>query len=97
MFIHGFGIPMITISRTLIIQKTVPKNVQGRIFSLFQIAVIGMTAFSIAAVGPILEYLPVNILFLIIGIFAASCSMIGLLSLDFKKLNENSKQICNKS
>ena len=89
MFIHGFGIPMITISRTLIIQKNVPKNMQGRIFSLFQIAVVGTTAFSIAVVGPILEYLTVNMLFLIIGIFAASCSLLGLLSSEFKNLNKN--------
>ena len=95
MFIHGFGIPMITISRTLILQNNVPKNIQGRIFSLFQIAVVGTTAFSISVVGPILEYLPVNFLFLIIGIFAASCSMIGLLSVGFKELNGNSTQILN--
>ncbi len=96
MFIHGFGIPMITISRTLIIQHSVPENIQGRVFVLFQIAVIGLTALSISVVGPVLEIIPVNILFFIIGICAASSICIGLFSKSFWAINQETSTILNK-
>ena len=86
MLIHGIGIPMITISRTLLIQKTVPKKIQGRIFTLFHMAVIGTSAISISAVGIILDFISIKILYLIFGIFAMSCSIILFMSKKFLAL-----------
>ena len=86
MLIHGIGIPMITISRTLLIQKTVPKNIQGRVFTLFHMAVIGTSAISISAVGIILDFIAINQLFIMFGFFAMSCSLIALMSSKFLSL-----------
>ena len=53
LFIHGIGIPMITVSRTTIIQSVVPDRLRGRIFSMVSMAVIGFTALSSGLVGPL--------------------------------------------
>ena len=86
MLIHGIGIPMITISRTLLIQKIVRKELQGRIFTLFHMAVIGTSTISISAVGFILSFIEINQLFLIFGFFATCCSLIALMSTKFLSL-----------
>ena len=83
LLIHGIGIPLIIVSRITLIQKTVPDKLQGRLFSMIYMAVMGTTAISIGLTGIILEYIGIEILFLIIGICAASCACIGLISSNF--------------
>jgi hypothetical protein len=76
--IHSLGIPTITISRITALHLMVPREMQGRVFAYFHLAVSGMTALSIGTVGIVLTWLPVNHLFFIIGILAASCGVFGL-------------------
>ncbi len=78
--IHAIGIPMITVSRTAIIQRHTPNAVHGRLFSMVHIAVVGMTALSSALVGIIANSVDVRIVFFWIGIGAALCGVIGLLN-----------------
>ena len=78
LLIHGMGIPMITIPRTTIIQRCVPDNYRGRVFSMVNMSVIGLTALSAAAIGPIAEVVQIKVIFLWIGIFAALCGVVGL-------------------
>ncbi len=78
LLIHGIGIPMITIPRTTIIQMAVPKQYRGRVFSMVNMSVFGAMAISAALVGPIAEFVPVPVIFLFIGIAAATCGVIGL-------------------
>lgn len=76
-FIHGIGIPMITISRTAMIQKYADQRYHGRLFSMVHLAVVGVTALSAAAIGAIAEIMEPRVIFLIIGILAASCGVAG--------------------
>ncbi|MFC1480965.1 MFS transporter [Candidatus Neomarinimicrobiota bacterium] len=78
LLIHGMGIPMITIPRTTIIQRCVPDNYRGRVFSMVNMSVIGLTALSAAAIGPVAEVLHIKAIFLWIGIFAALCGVVGM-------------------
>ena len=78
LFIHGIGIPLITISRTTIIQIIVPDKFRGRLFSMIYMAVMGTTAFSIVLTGLILEIIGADLLFLMIGLGAACTVCIGL-------------------
>ncbi len=78
-FVHSLGIPTITISRLTALHRIVPGEVQGRIFAYFHLAVAGMTALSIGVVGVVLEWLPANWLFAVIGVLAAGCGAFGLL------------------
>ncbi|MCK4577792.1 MAG: MFS transporter, partial [Candidatus Marinimicrobia bacterium] len=48
MLLHGIGIPMITIARTAIIQRAVPGCYRGRVFSMVNLSVVGLTAVSAA-------------------------------------------------
>lgn len=79
-FIHSLGIPTITISRLTALHRMVPKAVQGRVFSNFNLAVNGMTALSIGVVGLVLVWLPVNRLFAVIGLLSAACGVAGLVA-----------------
>jgi MFS family permease len=77
-FIHGIGIPMITIARTTIIQRSAPRHYRGRVFSMVNLSVMGVTAISAALIGPLAEAIPIGTIFLAIGIGAAVCGLIGL-------------------
>ncbi|MFQ6674723.1 MAG: MFS transporter [Fidelibacterota bacterium] len=78
LLIHGTGIPMITISRTTLIQTVVPYELRGRVFSMVNMSVIGFTALSSGLVGPVAEVIPISTVFLIIGLGAALCGVVGL-------------------
>ena len=78
--IHALGIPMITISRTAIIQKHSPNKYHGRLFSLVHLSVIGVTALSAAVVGIAANYIDIKIIFLFIGIGAALCGVVGFMN-----------------
>jgi len=76
--IHGIGIPMITISRMTLIQTVVPAQYRGRVFSMVNLSVVGLTALSAGLVGPLAEVIPIESIFLIIGLGAAACGAAGL-------------------
>ena len=77
--IHSLGIPTITISRLIALQRMVRPEMRGRIFSYFHLAVAGMTAVSIGAVGIVLSWLSIQELFAVIGCLCAATGVFGLL------------------
>jgi len=85
--IHGIGIPVITITRTAIIQRNIPNEFHGRLFSMVHLAVVGMTALSSAIVGILASFISITFVFLVFGIGAFACGLIGLMSSDLRKLN----------
>jgi len=89
LLIHGIGIPLITVSRTTIIQKAVPDRMRGRFFAMIYMAVMGTTAISVGLTGLMLEVMGADTLFLLIGVFAALTVLIGVYSSSFRKLANN--------
>lgn len=77
--IHGIGIPMITIARTAIIQRHAPNRYHGRLFSMVHLSVVGVTALSSGLIGIIANVVPIQTIFLSIGIGAALCGLVGFL------------------
>ncbi len=77
MAIHALAIPMIVICRTSLVQQWSEGPIRGRIFSLVNISVVGMTALSSGVVGWLAARIPVPTIFLIFGIGAALCGVIG--------------------
>lgn len=77
---HGMGIPVITISRTVILQKYTPNSYHGRLFSMVHLAVSGMTAVSTALVGIFAEVIPIHVVFLIFGIGGMMTGFIGIMN-----------------
>ena len=88
LFLHGIGIPFIILSRTIYIQKSISDRFRGRVFSMMHMSVMGTTAISIGLTGLLLEYISADLLFLFIGIGAASCIVIGLRSKNLLCLNK---------
>lgn len=84
--IHAFGIPMITISRTAIIQKHSPNEYHGRLFSLVHLSVVGVTALASAVVGIAANYIDIKIIFLFIGIGAALCGVVGFMNKGLREI-----------
>ncbi len=89
LFLHGIGIPLIILSRTIYIQKSVPNYFRGRIFSMVHMSVMGTTAISIAITGVLLEFITADLLFLLIGLLASSSMIIGLQIKGFLCLENN--------
>ena len=84
--IHAMAIPMIIVARPNIILNIVPKEMQGRVFSLMSVCVFGFTALSIASTGIIAEWIPMNTIYLVIGIVAASTGTIGWFIKEFREM-----------
>ncbi len=84
LMVHSLVIPMIIIPRPTLIQKIVPSHLQGRIFSMISVAVVGFTAISMALTGVISEWIPINQLYAIIALLAAACGAVGWLIKDFR-------------
>jgi DHA3 family macrolide efflux protein-like MFS transporter len=84
--LHGIGIPFIMISRTSIIQIHTPNQYHGRLFSVVHLGVVGTTAISAGFVGIITSIISVKILFFGIGIGAALCGVIGLMTPSLRNL-----------
>jgi MFS family permease len=84
--IHAIGIPMITISRTAIIQKHSPNKYHGRLFSLVHLSVVGVTALASAVVGIAANFIDIKTIFLFIGIGAALCGVVGSLNKELRKI-----------
>ena len=76
---HSLAIPLLTISRTSMIQDLVPQNLTGRVFALVNLAVVGMSAISAGLTGFAVEAIGVKMVFLIIGIGGTLCGCIGWL------------------
>jgi len=77
---HSIFIPLVTVSRTTLIQTYVPPRLRGRIFSLVLMCVIGGTAISSLLTGLISEVVPMPTVFLFMALLAASSALPGFLA-----------------
>lgn len=75
--LHAVAIPMIVVPRTALVQEWVGPEHRGRVFSLLNVAVVGMTAISNAAAGWLAERMSSAALFGIFGVFATLCGVVG--------------------
>ena len=73
-------IPLITVPRSTILQRIVPKERLGRVFALQNVVVVGMTALSAGLTGLVLEWIDAPTLFGIIGIAAGAVGLLGFAS-----------------
>ena len=84
-FIHSLGIPFIQVTRTTLVHSIVPGHMQGRVFSMINLAVIGVMSISVALTGILAEWVSPRTIFLFIGMGAA---MSGLLGLSMKTIRD---------
>lgn len=75
--VHGAAVPLITVTRTTMIQQMVPRELRGRVFSLINLVVYGLTAFSVGATGFLTQVIRVDMLFALWGLGAAVLGPIG--------------------
>lgn len=75
--VHSLVIPMLTVSRASMIQDIVPSDMTGRIFALFNMAVLGMSAVSAGLAGFAFEAIGAPSVFLVIGIGGGLCGLSG--------------------
>ena len=83
--LHGFAIPLITVTRSSLVQRIAPAAQLGRIFALINITVIGLTAVSSGATGLAATAVPVNVIFGAIAVLAALCGPAAWLSREFRR------------
>lgn len=83
--IHSMVIPLITVPRSTILQRIVPRERLGRVFALQNVVVVGMTALSSGLAGLVLERIDAPTLFGVIGLAAG---VVGLLGFASRRLRE---------
>lgn len=84
-FVHSIGVPIILIPRTTLVQSQVPQHLQGRVFSFVNLTVVGLSAVSCALTGIAAEIIPIEALYVIIGISASLVGALGWLFRDFRE------------
>lgn len=75
--IHSLAIPLLIVARPSLVQRIVPQRMQGRIFSMIGVTVIGFTAVSTGLTGGVAEVVPMPTVFAVIGVGAALCGVWG--------------------
>ena len=75
--IHSLAIPLLIVARPSLVQQIVPQRMQGRIFSMIGVTVIGFTALSTGLTGVVAEVVPMPTVFGVIGLGAALCGVWG--------------------
>ena len=83
--LHGLSIPMITVTRSSLIQRIAPPGQMGRVFALISMMVFGLTAVSSGLTGLCATIVPVNIIFGVIAVLAALTGLSALFSREFRK------------
>ncbi len=84
--IHALAIPMITIPRATLVQRHVPPRLQGRVFALVNLVVLGTTAVSSGLAGLALDHMTAPVLFGWIGSLAGATGLLGFLSGRLRRL-----------
>jgi DHA3 family macrolide efflux protein-like MFS transporter len=84
-FVHSLGVPFIIVPRTTLIQTEVPPHFQGRVFSLVYLTVVGLSAISSGLTGVVAEFLPINVLYAVIGASAAVVGACGWFMRDLRE------------
>ena len=77
-FIHSLGIPFIQVTRTTLVHSIVPGHMQGRVFSMINLAVVGVMSISVALTGILAEWISPRTIFLMIGVGATLSGILGL-------------------
>lgn len=85
-YIHALMIPLLMVPRATIIQEQVPKQLRGRVFSLVFVSVYGCMGLSVALTGLLSEYIPVEHIFIGIGVCGALTGLAGATVREIREL-----------
>jgi MFS family permease len=86
LLLHSIVIPFITVPRAVILQRIVPPARMGRVFSLVNFTVFGVTAISVAIAGMLLDRITAPQMYGIIGICGGLTGVLGMLSTRLRRL-----------
>ena len=75
--VHALMIPAIVVPRATLVQGMVPSRLQGRVFALVNVVVLGTTAISSGLTGLALDRITAPVLFAVTGALAAATGLMG--------------------
>lgn len=76
---HAIGIPYIVVMRTSLIQEWVDDRNLGRVFSIVNMAVIGVTALTTGLTGWLADLVAIDAIFAVFGSVGMLCGFVGWL------------------
>lgn len=84
---HAVGIPHIVVTRTALVQEWVDAKKMGRVFSLVNMSVIGMTALTTGVTGWLAETVSIDLIFGLFGTAGMFCGFVGLMKASLRRSN----------
>ncbi len=75
--VHSMAIPLVIVGRPSLVQEIVPKRLQGRVFGMIGVMVVGFTAISTGITGMVAEVVDMSVVYAVIGVGAALCGVWG--------------------
>lgn len=85
LFLHGIAVPPIVVTRTSLVQETVPEQLRGRVFAMINLTVTGVTALSIGVSGFIIDAMGIALFFGLWGLIGALTGPAGWLVRDLRE------------
>jgi MFS family permease len=86
LLVHSIVIPFITVTRPVILQRVIPPARLGRVFSLVNFTVFGVTAISVGLAGMVLDRITAPEMYAVIGILGGLTGLLGMLSRRLREL-----------
>jgi predicted MFS family arabinose efflux permease len=86
LLIHSIVIPFITVPRAVILQRIIAPSRMGRVFSLVNFTVFGVTAISVGLAGIVLDRITAPEMYAVIGICGGLTGLLGMTSRRLREL-----------
>jgi hypothetical protein len=84
--VHSMAIPLLVVPRPSLVQHIVPARLQGRVFSMIGVTVVGFTALSTGLTGIVTEWVSMPFIY---GFISVAAALVGVWGWTIRELRDS--------